>query len=65
MPLAALIFDVDETLAGTEELHRISFNVAFREAGLDWDWDRTLYRELLLIGGGRERMIHYMRARHR
>ncbi len=63
MILAALIFDVDETLAETEELHRISFNEAFREAGLDWDWDRTLYRELLLVGGGRERIIHYMRAR--
>jgi HAD superfamily hydrolase (TIGR01509 family) len=62
MPLGALIFDVDETLAETEELHRIAFNDAFRVAGLSWHWDRDLYRELLRVGGGRERTIHYMRT---
>ena len=62
MPLAALIFDVDETLAETEELHRVSFNRTFRAFGLAWNWDRELYRELLKTGGGRERMIHYMRV---
>ncbi|MBM3733484.1 MAG: HAD-IA family hydrolase [Acidimicrobiia bacterium] len=63
MALAALIFDVDETLAETEELHRVSFNDTFRAFGLPWEWDRGLYRELLKTGGGRERMIHYMRTR--
>ncbi len=61
--LAALIFDVDETLAETEELHRVSFNETFRAFGLPWDWNRELYRELLKTGGGRERMIRFMRAR--
>jgi beta-phosphoglucomutase-like phosphatase (HAD superfamily) len=28
-PLDALIFDVDGTLAETEEAHRLSFNAAF------------------------------------
>ncbi|MEQ1615849.1 MAG: HAD hydrolase-like protein, partial [Hyphomicrobiaceae bacterium] len=37
--LAALIFDVDGTLAETEELHRAAFNQAFATAGLDWHWD--------------------------
>ncbi len=61
MTPAALIFDVDETLAETEELHRVSFNEAFRAAGLSWHWDRDLYRDLLRTGGGRERMLRYMR----
>jgi len=63
MAPAALIFDVDETLAETEELHRVSFNDIFRAFGLPWEWDRELYRELLKTGGGRERMTHYMRIR--
>ena len=34
-PIEALIFDVDGTLAKTEEAHRLSFNQAFAEAGGD------------------------------
>lgn len=34
--LKALIFDVDGTLAETEEVHRHAFNQSFEEAGLDW-----------------------------
>lgn len=62
MTLQALIFDVDGTLAETEDLHRVCFNRAFAEAGLDWAWDDRLYRELLAITGGKERMAHYHRA---
>ena len=37
--LQALIFDVDGTLADTErDGHRVAFNQAFANAGLDWDW---------------------------
>jgi beta-phosphoglucomutase-like phosphatase (HAD superfamily) len=32
--LKALIWDLDGTLAETEELHRQAFNLAFAEAGL-------------------------------
>lgn len=53
----ALIFDVDGTLAETEELHREAFNAAFAQSGLDWVWDRTLYRALLRTTGGRERIL--------
>ena len=59
MPLEALIFDVDGTLAETEEWHRQAFNEAFAEAGLDWQWDQALYAKLLEITGGKERMRHY------
>ncbi len=60
MALRALIFDVDGTLAETEELHRRAFNQAFPEFDLDWHWDQTLYRHLLGVTGGKERMAAYM-----
>ena len=52
----ALIFDVDGTLAETEELHREAFNRAFAAEGLPYRWDQTLYRSLLLVTGGRQRI---------
>ncbi len=59
--LAALIFDVDGTLADTErDGHRIAFNRAFAAAGLDWDWNIPLYGELLSVTGGKERIQHYL-----
>jgi HAD superfamily hydrolase (TIGR01509 family) len=61
MTLAAFIFDVDGTLADTErDGHRVAFNQAFAEAGLDWRWDEGLYGELLTVTGGKERMRHYL-----
>ena len=57
--LQAVIFDVDGTLADTEEFHRQSFNEAFAEFELDWHWSREEYTELLAISGGRERIRAY------
>lgn len=57
--LKALIFDVDGTLAETEEAHRAAFNQAFRDAGLDWNWSMQAYRILLRTTGGKERMRAY------
>lgn len=54
--LRALVFDVDGTLAETEEAHRQAFNETFPEFGLDWNWDRDRYRHLLKTTGGKERM---------
>ncbi|MGR8920262.1 MAG: HAD-IA family hydrolase [Gammaproteobacteria bacterium] len=54
--LQAIIFDVDGTLADTEEVHRLAFNAIFAEYGLDWEWTPELYAELLAISGGRERI---------
>jgi beta-phosphoglucomutase-like phosphatase (HAD superfamily) len=56
---AALIFDVDGTLAETEDAHRDAFNAAFEAAGLDWRWDEALYLRLLDVTGGKERIRHY------
>ena len=55
----ALIFDVDGTLAETEELHRQAFNHAFVRHGLDWHWDRAAYKDLLRVTGGKERIRAY------
>ncbi|MGD8560273.1 MAG: HAD family hydrolase [Gammaproteobacteria bacterium] len=59
--LAALLFDVDGTLADTErDGHRVAFNRAFQQAKLDWDWSVELYGKLLAITGGKERINHYL-----
>lgn len=57
--LQAIVFDVDGTLADTEEVHRLAFNRVFAEYGLDWHWSAELYCELLAISGGRERITAY------
>jgi HAD superfamily hydrolase (TIGR01509 family) len=59
--LSALIFDVDGTLADTErDGHRVAFNRAFGDAGLDWEWSVELYGKLLTVTGGKERIRHYL-----
>lgn len=56
----ALLFDCDGVIAETErDVHRISFNRAFKEKGLVDVWDEELYGELLKTGGGKERMTKY------
>jgi beta-phosphoglucomutase-like phosphatase (HAD superfamily) len=56
----ALIFDVDGTLADTEEAHRRAFNRAFQRFGLPWHWDHEEYRRLLDVAGGKERLAAYI-----
>lgn len=58
--IKALIFDCDGVLVDTErDGHRVGFNRAFREMGIDAEWDVPLYGELLLVAGGKERMRAY------
>ena len=45
--LRALIFDLDGTIADTEEVHRRAFNQAFAEHGLSWTWSPAEYAGLL------------------
>ncbi len=61
--LRALIFDVDGTLADTEEAHRDAFNAAFAQVGLDWNWSRETYTRLLTVAGGKERIACYWQLR--
>jgi HAD superfamily hydrolase (TIGR01509 family) len=60
MSIKAIIFDVDGTLADTEDGHRKSFNKAFAENGLDWYWDVALYDKLLKVTGGKERIKYFV-----
>ena len=59
--LKALIFDVDGTLADTErDGHRVAFNMAFADAGLNWDWTVDIYEDVLEVTGGKERIKHFL-----
>tara|TARA_B100000700_G_C14993807_1_gene832704 strand:+ start:1049 stop:1798 length:750 start_codon:yes stop_codon:yes gene_type:complete len=58
--LKAVFWDVDGTLADTEmNGHRKAFNQAFKIFNLDWVWDKKLYKSLLKISGGHNRIKHY------
>jgi HAD superfamily hydrolase (TIGR01509 family) len=63
MSLAALLFDVDGTLADTEEVHRQAFNGAFEHYRLGWHWGDDDYRALLATTGGKERIAAHLATR--
>ena len=64
MPLQALIWDVDGTLAETEhEGHLVAFNRCFEEQGLPWRWEDARYAKLLHVTGGTERLLADMAER--
>lgn len=54
--LEALIFDVDGTVAETEDLHRQAFNLAFGLHEVELAWDAREYRRMLGVHGGKERI---------
>lgn len=58
--LTTLLFDVDGTLAETEEIHRKAFNTAFQQAGLEWHWSQEMYAGLLAVTGGKERIRYFL-----
>lgn len=58
----ALIFDLDGTVADTEEMHRRAFNAAFIRLELWWDWAPGRYASLLSISGGLDRLHHYVES---
>ncbi len=58
--LKAIIFDCDGVLVDTErDGHRVGFNRAFEQFGIDAEWDVPLYGKLLQVAGGKERMRAY------
>jgi len=58
--ITTFIFDVDGTLADTErDGHRVAFNQAFEQFGLDWYWTEEIYADLLTVTGGKERMLFF------
>lgn len=62
--IKAFIFDQDGVIVDTErDGHRVAFNRTFAEFGLDVEWDVDEYHQLLQVGGGKERMTHYLETR--
>ena len=57
--LKAVIFGAIGVIAETSDLQRQAFNLAFAEAGLDWNWNAATYRRLLSINGGQNRLRAY------
>jgi len=58
--LGGLLLDFDGTIADTENSHRLAYNRAFAEFGLDWNWTAELYADLLGVAGGKERLHYYL-----
>lgn len=59
--IRAVIFDQDGVIIDTErDGHRVAFNKTFEEFGFDVHWDVHKYQKLLQVGGGKERMRHYL-----
>jgi HAD superfamily hydrolase (TIGR01509 family) len=61
--MTAILFGSISTLSDTSELQRTSFNDAFSEHGLDWQWDQDEYRGLLRKAGGAKRVAEYAEER--
>lgn len=59
----AVVFDVDGTLVDSErDGHRVAFNAAFAEAGLEDRWDVETYGRLLRIAGGDRRLAAWFES---
>ena len=54
--MKALLLGSIGTLSDTSELQRRAFNGAFRDHGLDWHWERDVYRHMLRESGGARRI---------
>ncbi len=62
--LRAVVLDVDGTLVDSEpDGHRVAFNLAFEEAGLEDRWDVEQYGRLLEVTGGKRRLESYFKER--
>mmetsp|Transcript_16471 Transcript_16471/g.24728 ORF Transcript_16471/g.24728 Transcript_16471/m.24728 type:complete len:288 (-) Transcript_16471:10687-11550(-) len=65
---AALLFDCDGVIVETEELHRIAYNKAFAEFGLEIqgravDWSTGYYDRLQnTVGGGKPKMWYHFKT---
>ena len=58
--LEGVYWDLDGTIANTElEAHLPAFNSAFKDIGIEWNWDSSKYIQLLRINGGKNRIAYY------
>ncbi|MEN0087190.1 MAG: HAD-IA family hydrolase [Pseudomonadota bacterium] len=61
--MKALLFGSIGTVIETSEIQRQAFNLAFREHGLDWVWEREAYAALLKASGGANRIADFATTR--
>ena len=57
--MKAIMFGSIGTLVETSEIQRQSFNMAFKEFGLDWYWNTATYCRMLVEPGGKKRILKY------
>jgi len=55
----ALLFDSIGSIVETSEIQRKSFNKAFKQYGLNWNWTKHDYSNLLKKSGGKDRISRY------
>ena len=61
--LEGVYWDLDGTIANTElEAHLPAFNHAFNDFGIDWNWDKNKYIQLLKINGGKNRIAYFSKS---
>jgi HAD superfamily hydrolase (TIGR01509 family) len=62
--IKGFFFDQDGVIIDTEkDGHRVAFNQTFKKFGFDFEWSVDEYHKLLQIGGGKERMKHYLHTK--
>lgn len=62
--IKGFFFDQDGVIIDTEkDGHRVAFNKTFDHFGFDFQWSVDEYHQLLQVGGGKERMRHYLHTK--
>src|SRR5262249_41629106 len=61
--MPAILFGSIGAVAETSELQRAAFNQAFEAHGLDWNWSREEYQDLLRESGGARRIAAFAAER--
>ena len=59
----ALLFGSIGSIVETSEIQRKSFNKAFKQYGLDWNWTKREYQRLLSKSGGKDRISRYAKKK--
>ena len=59
----ALLFGSIGSIVETSEIQRRSFNEAFKRYGLEWNWTKREYINLLRKSGGKDRISRYAKKK--
>ena len=59
----ALLFGSIGSIVETSEIQRKSFNKAFKQYGLDWNWTKREYLSLLSKSGGKVNILKELKLR--